>query len=121
MTGYAKGGIGRIGNDPNPQNPKGVWVLEQWTASYLEKDGYTIRNDKSAWLDISDKIPYKATGDNFSYYDHPGSSAGWGINRYNNFLIKVYNGKEYCQVEFHFIQRQLEPGYELHWYEGLRY
>jgi YD repeat-containing protein len=120
VTGYAKGGIGRIGKDSNPQNPKGGWVLEQWTAAYIEKDGKLVRDDKEAWLDISQRIPYKATGDDFSYYDHPGASAGWGINRYNNFFIKVYNGKEYCEVAFHFTQRQQGPGYELRWYKGLR-
>jgi hypothetical protein len=120
VTGYAKGGIGRIGKDSNPQNPNGGWVLEQWTAAYIEKDGKLVRDDKEAWLDISQRIPYKATGDDFSYYDHPGASAGWGINRYNNFFIKVYNGKEYCEVAFHFTQRQQGPGYELRWYKGLR-
>jgi YD repeat-containing protein len=121
VTGYAKGGIGRLGDDPNPQNPKGVWRLEQWTASYIAQNGKVLQNDPKAWLDIHNQIPYTATGNNFSYYDHPGASAGWGIDRYNNFLIKVYNGEEYCQVEFHFVQQQSGPGYELHWYQGLRY
>lgn len=72
-------------------------------------------------MDISNDIFYKAERNSFSYYDHPGSTRGWGINRYQNFLIKVYNGKEYCQVAFHFVQEQKGPGYELHWYKGLRY
>lgn len=121
VTGRAIGGVGRIGHDSNPQNPGGSWVLEQWTASYREANGVVLRNDKAAWMDISKDINYEAKGDTFSYYDHPGSTRGWGINRYQNFLIKVYNGKEYCQVAFHFVQEQRGPGYELHWYKGLRH
>ena len=126
VTGYAKGGIGMIGNDTNPQNPGGVWRLEQWTAAYIEKNGTVTKNDAAAWLDISKNIPFKATDNNFTYYDHPGhrpdpvTNSMWGVDRYNNFLIKVYNGKEYCQVEFNFVYRNLGPGYEIHWYRGLR-
>lgn len=121
VTGYVKGGIGKIGNDRNPQNPNGVWKLEQWTAAYIRYEGRVITNDATAWLDISTDINYQANGNTFTYYDHPGSTLGWGIDRYNNFHVKVYNGKEYCQVEFYFIQIQQGPGYEFHWYEGQRH
>jgi len=63
-------------------------------------------------------VPFKAGDNNFSWYDHP-SGEGWGTNRFQNFTVKIYRGKEYCQADFHFIQINSGPGYELHWAEGL--
>jgi len=41
VTGTAKtdGGVGKIGEDVNPQNPKGAWKIDQWTSNYATKDG----------------------------------------------------------------------------------
>ena len=118
------GGIGTIGSDSNPQNPSGTWTIDQWTSSWNQQNGHfvvidgKVQNGGPAWRDINKNVPFKAGDNNFSWYDHP-SGEGWGTNRFQNFTVKIYRGKEYCQADFHFIQINSGPGYELHWAEGL--
>jgi len=116
-------GIGVVGDRPNPQNPTGTWTMDQWTSSWNQRDGHFVyvegrlQNGGDAWRDINLSIPHIATGNSFTWYDHP-SGAGWGTNRFQNFQVKVYKGTEYCEVYFHFTQLKVGPGYEIHWGEG---
>lgn len=116
VSGFAKGGIGKIGDQVNPQNPKGSWTMDQWVWDYIQSDSGVERNDPKSRRDISLDIAYSATDNNFSWYDHP-DGGGSGYFRKSNFVVNVSNGKKYCQVEFHLIQQS--TGYEVHWGPGL--
>jgi hypothetical protein len=113
------GGIGHIGNQANPQNRTGTWTIDQWTSGWIARNGKQDPEGPGgpAWRDINTNIAFSAKSNTFSWYDHAGG-LGWGIDRNNAFLVKVYRGDEYCQAEFHFVQRQRGPGYELHWGRG---
>jgi hypothetical protein len=118
------GGIGHVGAHPNPQNPNGTWTIDQWTSSWNQRDGRFVvvegrpQTGGPAWRDINPQVPFKAYDNTFSWYDLP-SDEGWGINRFQNFSVKVHRGDEYCQADFHFTKIQRGPGYEVHWAEGL--
>lgn len=117
------GGIGRIGSEVNPSNPKGQWTLDQYTSNYSKQNGEfvtikgRVQQGGGAWQDI-DLTGYHFATDwtnRFSRYDHPALLAGVPDTYKNQaFLIKVFRGKEVCQAEFHIIQR----GNEIHWGRG---
>ena len=118
------GGIGRIGGEVNPSNPKGEWILEQYTSSYAKQNGKFVVDETGrgqqggkAWPDIDLRGYYFATDwtNRFSRYDHP-SLLPNVADTYKNqsFLIKVYKGNEVCQAAFHLIQR----GNTIHWGRG---
>lgn len=90
--------------------------MDQWVWDYIQRDSVVERNDPKSRRDISLDIAYSATDDNFRWYDHPDTS---GSFRKTNVVAKVYNGKKYCQVEFHLIQQLTAKGYEVHWGPGL--
>jgi RHS repeat-associated protein len=117
------GGIGHIGRDTNPDNPNGRWTMDQHTSNWATVNNHPMKVDDKpqmggpAWRDISNKINFQApkNSNNFAWYDHPGYPGnGWGVNRNQSFSVKVYKGNEYCQVEFHFVQR----GSTIHWGAG---
>lgn len=117
------GGIGRIGGEVNPSNPKGQWALDQYTSNYSKQNGEfvtingRVQQGGEAWRDI-DLTGYHFATDwtnKFSRYDHPALRAGVPDTYKNqSFLIKVSRGKDVCQAEFHMIQR----GNEIHWGRG---
>ena len=112
------GGIGTIDDDTNPENPSGIWTIDQWTSSWNQRNGSfevvdgRVQNGGPAWRDINKPIPYKASDNNFAWYDHP-SGEGLDTTRFQNFTVKVYQGDEYCQADFHFTLINRGPGYEL--------
>jgi hypothetical protein len=122
-TTQGGGGIGRIGGQVNPANPKGQWTLDQYTSNYSKQNGeFALIDGRSqqggeSWRDI-DLTGYHFATDwtnRFSRYDHPSRRAGIGGTFKNqSFLIKVHRGKETCQAEFHIVQR----GNEIHWGSG---
>ena len=62
------------------------------------------------------EVGLTAKGNNFAFYDHPGAPApSRAFRRFENHLIKVYSGKSFCDVKFHFIQW----GNTIHWGLGL--
>jgi hypothetical protein len=71
VSGFAKGGIGKIGDQVNPENPKGSWTMDQWVWDYIQTNNGVERNDAKSHRDISPDIAYSATNNNFSWYDHP--------------------------------------------------
>ena len=117
------GGIGRIGNQTNPSNPRGAWTLDQYTSSYAKLNGEfveiggKIQNGGYAWQDIDLTGYHFATEwtNRFSRYDHPALLANVP-DAYKNqsFLIKVFKGNEECRAEFHMVQR----GNTVHWGRG---
>ena len=118
------GGIGTIGVDagtgkkvPNPANPKGRWSLEQWTHSWIGKNGKTMIERKT-FPDLPlNAAGLTAQGNTFGYYDHPGGPPpSPGFARYDNYLIKVYAGNTVCEVGFHLIQIESK----IRWGRGLR-
>jgi hypothetical protein len=117
------GGIGHIGGEANPSNPKGEWTLDQWTSNYAQQNGRFVVIDNriqqggNSWRDIDLKGYYFATdwSNRFSRYDFPSLLAGVPDTFKNqSFLIKVYRGNQTCQAGFHIIQR----GNEIHWGPG---
>ena len=120
VTGWVdRGGIGRIGSDkdgfPNSDNPKGRWTIDEETAVWAGTNGQTLLN-KPTFSDIHAGVFYEASGNTFSWYDHPGYTY-WGndYSRFENHVVKVYSGKTVCEITFHFIQR----GGTIHWGKGL--
>jgi len=119
MTHGGKG-IGHIGSQVNPSNPKGQWTLDQYTSSYTKQNGEFVtingrtQQGGNAWQDIDLSGYHFATDwtNRFSRYDHPSLLADIA-NTYKNqsFLIKVFRKSEVCQAEFHIVQR----GDSLHW------
>jgi hypothetical protein len=113
------GGIGRIGSDTagvaNPANPKGRWTIDEETSAWIGLDDKK-QEERATFSDISLDVPYKAVGNTFSWYDHPGTTY-WpaNYNRFENHIVKVYKGKTVCEVKFHFIQH----GSTIHWGAGL--
>ena len=118
-----EGGIGNIGENQNPENRAGTWTIDQWTSAWTTQNGHfavvdgRVQNGGPPWRDIKLGVPHKASGNSFSWYDHP-SATGWGIYRNQAFSVSVSRGNEVCHVEFHFVQRNLGPGYTLHWGKG---
>jgi hypothetical protein len=119
------GGIGKIGEQTNPENPNGRWTLDQWTSNYsLQNKVYVVIDNREqkggpAWRDINlegyDSAPRNS--ENFSRYDFPSLNAKrdpHGTFKNQNFFIKVYNGKKYCEAAFHIVQR----GTTIHWGRG---
>jgi YD repeat-containing protein len=114
-----KGGIGRIGSDTmgkaNPGNPGGKWTIDQETSSWIGASGRVL-DEKETFSDIPLTVPYKAEGNTFSWYDHPGTTnTAANLDRFENHIVKVYRGKTVCEVKFHFIQH----GHTIHWGAGL--
>jgi len=116
------GGIGTIGVNittgqkvPNPNNPLGLWSLEQWTNSWMGENGKTIAERKT-FPDLPlNEAGLKAVGNTFGFWDHPGGPPpSSGFSRFENHLIKVYSGKTVCEVQFHFIQ----IGNKINWGRG---
>ena len=66
------GGVGKIGNDTNPDNPKGKWTMYQYVSDYIESNGQVLR-DKLFEPDLNTKSYYGAGKSAFSWYDHPDS------------------------------------------------
>jgi hypothetical protein len=117
VTGWvSKGGIGTIGanHTPNPQNPKGVWTIDEETNAWISDGKQSIY--VPTFTDIPPGIPNQTSGNGFTWYDHPGNTV-WPSNyhRYENHIVKVYNGKEYCEASFHFKQ----DGGTIHWGAGV--
>jgi hypothetical protein len=116
------GGIGRIGTQVNPNNPKGQWTLEQYTSSYAKQDGKFVviegrpQHGGPAWIDINLRGYYFATDwtNRFDRYDHPALPPNPTTYKNQAFLIKVYKSNEVCQAAFHIIQR----GNTIHWGKG---
>jgi RHS repeat-associated protein len=115
VSGFAKGGIGRVGGTSNPQNPGGSWTMDQSTSRYLALNGQTLSDDhERSRRDISIGINFSAGGDSFSWYDHPGGPPNDGLLRMQNFTVSVSNGNERCAASFHFLQ----TGNGIHWGQG---
>ena len=117
------GGIGHIGGEVNPSNPKGQWTMDQYTSNYAKQNGEFVKIEGKlqqggpAWRDINLTGYHFATDwtNSFSRYDHPALRAGIADTYKNqSFLIKIYKGKQNCQAAFHIVQR----GNEIHWGEG---
>jgi len=91
VGGSVKGGIGKIGEERNGQNPNGGWTMDQWTSRYIEEGGKEVWNDRGKdRRDISGRVLYWATGDSFTWYDHPSAQAGKTVTyRAQNFRVSV--------------------------------
>jgi hypothetical protein len=125
VTGTTRGGggIGRIGTEVNPSNPKGTWTLDQFTSNYAKQNGQFVRiagrlqQGGPAWPDI-DLTGYHSATDwtnRFTRYDHPSLLANIA-HTYKNQAVgfKLSRGNQVCHAEFHIIQR----GNALHWGRG---
>jgi hypothetical protein len=117
------GGIGHIGSQVNPSNPKGRWTLDQYTSNYAKQNGEFVTIDSrvqqggNAWQDIDLTGYHFATdwSNKFSRYDHPSLPANIADTYKNqSFFIKVFKGNEFCEAEFHIVQR----GNTIHWGNG---
>jgi YD repeat-containing protein len=123
VSGTVRGGngIGRIGYYQNPENPKGRWIMEQWTSSYAMSKGeiLTVQGRRQigdeAWmdLDLNGIFSAPANSNKYSRYDHP-SIAGEALFKNQSFFVKVYNGDKVCYAAFHIVQR----GNTIHWGKG---
>jgi hypothetical protein len=88
-------------NDPTP---KGSWIIKQWVADYVFRDGQPARIDPKARMDKLGSVypPAVRLGDTLSYHDRPGNNQpGNDYLRKSNFYIKAYKGNQHCEVEFH--------------------
>jgi hypothetical protein len=126
VTGSVKsGGIGNIGGFPtpvtNPENPKGVWTIQQWVSDYAKANDSVMINDQGARRDQLDIAPLTIKGNKFSWWDQPGQP-NQGVKSYwrsSNFTVKVYNGSKQCEVKFHFIMTFTSTGgWDIHWGSG---
>jgi hypothetical protein len=117
VTGsVVSGGIGHIGGDPNKENPSGSWTIDQSVTGWINSNGTEIRNNRKEVRDIDMFVPHTISGNNFSWYDHPGAPPSLTrLDRYQRFIVRVSRGSEYCEVRFFFAQRKLSPGYLIHW------
>lgn len=92
----ARGGIGKIGDDSNPENPKGRWMIYQLTSDYITASGQ-VQRDQSLQSDFDTRSNYDAAGNSFSWYDHPGSPTPGnlikGYERKMNFQVSAYDGQ----------------------------
>jgi len=116
VSGWVHGGIGKIGDQPNPQNPGGTWTMDQWTSRYVAVGGQSQSDNYHSRRDISVDVPHWINGDDFSWYDHPQApaSADQNLFRMQNFTVSVGNGSETCAVSFHFLQN----GHNIQWGAG---
>jgi hypothetical protein len=119
VNGWVKsGGIGTIGTDPNFQNSKGVWIINQETEAYIVQNGKITWDDKALRPDLNSQSPFSARGNTFSWYDHPGNAGNDLDLRRENFVVSVSNGDMRCEARFHLIQVRSGSGYSLHWGRG---
>jgi hypothetical protein len=120
VSGTVRGGngIGQIGYYENSENPKGKWIMEQWTSSYATSKGQILtvqgrrQTGGDAWMDLDPKGIFSAAANSnrYSRYDHP-SIRGEVLFKNQSFLFKVYNGDKVCYAAFHIVQR----GDTIHW------
>jgi|GEM_PF-920292 len=107
VKGMAKGGVGtmaNIGGDaPNPQNPNGTWRMEQYTQRYLVNDKGVATLDPDMRRDMKYGIAMNASGENISWWDHPGATYNPSSRR-QVFEVKLTRGNEHCEAVFHFEQ-----------------
>ncbi|HET8669352.1 MAG TPA: hypothetical protein VFM05_01640 [Candidatus Saccharimonadales bacterium] len=123
VSGTVRGGngIGQIGYWQNRENPKGKWIMQQWTSSYATKNGQimTVQRRRQAggeaWMDLDPGGIYSAPANSnrYSRYDHP-SIRGEALFKNQSFFIKVYKGDKVCSAAFHIVQR----GNTIHWGRG---
>ena len=118
-----RGGVGKIGDDPNPENSKGTATIFQLTADYIESNGRVLR-DLSLHSDFNTKSNYEATGNTFSWYDHPDSPTPGnqitGYVRKMAFQVSVKNGNHFCSKTFSAIFT-FNGQWSTRWQEGYGY
>jgi hypothetical protein len=116
----ASGGIGKIGDDPNPENPKGRWKIYQLTADRITANGQVIR-DQELRSDLNTQSYYDASGKTFSWYDHPGSPTPGdlikGYERNMKFQVSAYDGRHFCSVTFS-ATFTFNGAWSVHWKKG---
>jgi YD repeat-containing protein len=116
----ASGGIGKIGDDPNPQNSKGRWSIFQLTADTITANGQVIR-DQELRSDFNTQSYYDVTGNSFSWYDHPGSPTPGNLitsyERNMKFQVSAYDGKHFCGVTFS-ATFTFNGQWSVHWRKG---
>lgn len=116
--------VGRIGADVVVDGVKGSWTVDQWTSSYVVSNGHFLRDRNGrlaqggeAIRDITMLTPAHRgrQHNNFSVWDHPGTTGSTaGVYGNWSFFVKVYSGSDYCQAQFHIIQRDGA----FHWDKG---
>lgn len=99
----AAGGIGHIGDDPNPKDPNGAWTIQQFTSAYTKINGTVVDKGGEAKKDFNSQSPHSVNNNEFRWWDHPGVSTR-GLNSFDgkyNFDVKAANGNKQIEVKFH--------------------
>jgi hypothetical protein len=114
--GFTVSGSVPTGESIAPNSNSRGWALEQYFWNYVQQEGrVTTFMSRSRPEDISGAV--KVNGNQFSWYDHPGTPVGVSSTYYRktNFVIKVTNGRKHSEVRFHFIQTFTNGKWKIAW------
>ena len=118
------GGIGKIGDSSNKENPNGKWEMYQLTGDEITALGGQTFRDWELHTDLSDDSFHSAdrNSPSFSWYDHPDQPTPPAqVTDYQRkllFQVSVKNGNQFCSKTFSAIYSFNGKEWSAQWKEG---